>query len=379
VRRAFVVATLVLLPFTGAAAQSSQFGARGLGMPGRPLSTRTFSLGGGFGLFDGESGLNPAALGRISVLGADFTSLQDFRHVENAAGTGSVRETRFPFIAIAGPIKRYPVVLGISFGNYTTRDFTLASADTLILRGVPVATTDTLSSRGGLSDLRFAGAYRLGDAWVVGGAFHVITGSARLRFRRAFADATYESAAQKSELSYAGVGIELGVIRNFGPGFSLAATARSDGHANVDRDSSRVGTTDLPYSFGVGFRWRARPGLEVASQLLVKTWSGANSDLLQQGGVGSDNTYEVSFGAELIPNLRHPSRRPLRLGVRYGTLPFLLVAGEQPSEFAISAGTGVRFAQERAGVDLGLEHVWRSGGDLSERAFLVNLGITVRP
>ena len=33
----------------------------------------------------------------------------------------------------------------------------------------------------------------------------------------------------------------------------------------------------------------------------------------------------------------------------------------------------------RAGVDLGLEHVWRSAGGYSERAFLVNLGITVRP
>ena len=135
-RRAYLLLALALLPPAGAVAQSSQFGVRGLGMPGRPISTRTFSLGGAFGLFDGESGINPAALGRVAALGADFTSLQDFRHVENDLGSKSVRETRFPFIAIAGPIKRYPAVDGLSFANYASRAYTLVSGDTLDLRGI---------------------------------------------------------------------------------------------------------------------------------------------------------------------------------------------------------------------------------------------------
>ena len=53
-RRALVFFALVLLLPARATAQSSQFGVRGLGMPGRPLSTRAFSLGGAFGMFDGE-------------------------------------------------------------------------------------------------------------------------------------------------------------------------------------------------------------------------------------------------------------------------------------------------------------------------------------
>ena len=48
-----------------------------------------------------------------------------------------------------------------------------------------------------------------------------------------------------------------------------------------------------------------------------------------------------------------PTRRPIRFGARYGTLPFALVPGEQPHEFGVSLGSGVRFAQERAGIDLG--------------------------
>ena len=154
---------------------------------------------------------------------------------------------------------------------------------------------------------------------------------------------------------------------------------RSDGHVNVDQDSARAATVDLPYSFGLGLRWRAGPKLELASQALIRTWSAANSDLLAQGGTGADNTVEVAFGGEFTPDPRHPTRPPIRFGARYGTLPFPLIPGQQPHELGISAGSGLRFAQGRAGIDLGLEHVWRSAGAFSERSFLVNIGMTVKP
>jgi hypothetical protein len=378
VRRALLLVLALAAP-AGAAAQSSQFGVRGLGIPGRPFSTRTFSLGGADGMFDSESGVNPAALGRGTKFSAGFSGVQDFRHVENPAGSKSLREARFPYLTIIGPIRKYPAVLGVSFANYTSRDFTLATADTVALRELPVAVNDTFASRGGLSDLRFAAAYRIGSAWSVGTSLHVITGSTRLRFRRTFSDSEFVPVTQTSELSYAGVGVDLGVIRNFGPGLSVAATVRSDGHANVDRDSLRIATTDLPYTFGLGLHWQTGPRLLLASHVQVATWSGANSDIIAQGGIGAENTYEVSFGGEYIGDPRRPNRRPLRFGVRYGTLPFPLVAGDRPTELGISAGTGVRFAQDRAGIDLGLERVWRSSTGFKERSFLIDLGVTVRP
>ncbi len=362
-----------------ASAQSSQFGVRGLGAPGRMLSAHAVGSAGAFGLFDGESSLNPAALTTLPTLTAAFTALQDYRHVENPAGTASVRESRFPQLGIGGPLKGLPLALGISFSNYTSRDFTLATSDEILLRGVAVPVSDTFSSRGGLSDLRFAGAYKLGGAWVVGGSLHLITGSNRITSARSFADATFLTARQSSEISYAGVGFDVGVVRTFGPNFSLAAVARSDGHVAVDRDSARVAQVDLPYTFGFGVRWHPRPSVEVATNMIARTWSGANSDLLAQGGTGSENTVQVAVGAELVPDLKHPNRRPIRFGARYGTLPFVLVAGDQPTEFGVSVGSGIRFAQQRAGIDLGLEHVWRSAGDYSERTFLVTLGVTIRP
>ena len=376
--RAFVIALLGLLPQL-LAAQSSQFGVRGLGFPGRALAVRAQGTGGGFGLFDPESSQNPAALAYIAALTSGFTITQGFRSVENPAGSASVRSTRFPQLVVAGPIRTFPAVVGFSFSNYTSRDFTLATSQTINPRGTPVNVSDTFSSRGGLNDFRIAGSYRLGTEWAFGAGFHIISGSNRLTSTRVFADPSFLSSRQRSELSFTGVGISVGVTRQFGSTFALSAMARSDGHLNVDRDSTRTGTVDLPYSFGFGLRWRPIAKLDLAGQTLVRTWSGANSDLLAMGGTGARNTVEISAGMEYASDPRRPYRLPLRLGAHYATLPFTLVPGQQGHEFGVSAGSGLRFAQQRAGVDLAVEYVGRSEGVYSENGFLISLGISVRP
>jgi hypothetical protein len=378
VRSALLIVLLAATPDL-ALGQASQFGVRGLGLPGRALTARATASGGAFALFDAESSLNPAALGGAPVLTSIFTINQGFRRQENPAGTASTRDTRFPQLMIVGPVRQTGLALGFSYSNYTDRDFTLATSSTIDLRGVPVGLTDSLSSRGGLNDLRLAGAYRIRDRWTLGGAFHVITGSNRFESRRSFADSAFLSTRQRSEISYAGVGASLGVIRQFGPRFGVAAVVRSDAHLNVDRDSTRTGTIDLPYTFGLGIRWQPAAQLQLATQSMVRTWSGANSDILQQGGIGAENTFEVAAGAEFTPDVKRPFRRPLRVGVRYARLPFPLVPGQQGHEYGVSAGSGMRFAQQRGGIDLSVEHVWRSEGVYSERGFTISVGVSVRP
>jgi len=378
VRRACLLLLLVLAPGV-LWAQASQFGVRGLGFPGRALAVRSQASAGGFGLFDPESSQNPAALASLGALTSVFTISQNYRTVENPAGSASLQGTRFPQLMVGGPVQKQPAAVGLSYSNYTSRDFTLVTASTIDLRGVPVNVTDNFSSRGGISDFRIAGAYRVGDKWAFGGGFHLISGSNRLTSTRIFNDPGYLSSRQRSELSYAGVGISAGVTRQFGPRFAVAGMVRSDGHVNVDRDVFRVATVDLPYTFGLGMRWSPAAVLSVGAQTIVRTWSGANSDLLALGGNGAQNTIEVAAGAEYFTDRRQPTRQPIRFGARYATMPFPLVPGEQGHEFGISLGSGVRFAQQRAGIDLSLERVWRSEGVYSERAFLVSFGISVRP
>lgn len=377
-RRLLLLALLAALPSV-APAQSSQFGVRGLGQPGRPYSARTVGTAGAFGLFDGESSLNPAALDGTPTVVAAFTGVQGFRSVDNPAGSESLRESRFPHLAFAGPIRRFPIVLSLSYSTYANRDFSLAIVDTLAIREVLVPVADTLSSRGGISDLRFAGSYRVMAGWAVGAAFHVLTGSSRATFDRTFADSSYTPVSQSAELSYAGVGASIGTVRQLTPALAVAALVRADGSAAVERDSARVSEIDLPYAFGLGLRWRATPRLELATQGLFRTWSGANSDLLAEGAPGARNTVEIALGGEFIGDPRRPYRRPIRFGARYGTLPFPILGGAQPKEFAATLGTGARFAQQRGGVDLGVEYFRRTAGEYKENGVVVTVGVTVRP
>ena len=377
-RRYLIVGVLACWPAV-AASQASQFGVRGLGVPGRALSTRATGTSGAFGLFDAESGLNPAALSGLAVMTADFNGSQSFRTADNPAGSESLRDSRFPHIAFGGPIRGTPLVVGISYSTYANRDFSSASRDTLVLRDQPVPVDDTLSSRGGISDLRVAAAYTLRERSVVGASFHVLTGTNRLESRRTFSDSQYVPVEQSAELSYAGVGASVGAMQQLGGSVWLAAIARSDGKVTVDRDSARVSQVDLPYTMGLGARWKASTRLDLAAHGIYRTWSGANSDLLAQGGTGADNTFEVALGGEYIGDPRRPFRRPIRFGAHYATLPFPLQPGLQPKEFGVSLGSGVRFAQERAGIDIAVEHLWRSAGDFKERAFVISVGIGVRP
>lgn len=379
VSRALFLAALAAIPAT-LPAQSSIFGVRGLGLPGRPYTPATRATGGSFGLFDGESSLNPAALAFLKAATGSFMVTPTWRHWESPAGTAELRETRFPLMAFSGPIPGSRIGLGISLGSYSDRDFRLTSIDTIMIQGAPVEVFDTMSSFGGLNEIRFAAGAALSSKTSVGAALYWITGSNRLSSRRVFADTSYVSVRQVAEASFQGFGFSVGLVHKLRQNLQVALFARADGSAQADLDSTDVGQIDLPYTFGMGAQLKPSPRLTVAIQTLYRTWSGANSDLQARGAPGAENTVEVSLGGEFARNLRKPESVPIRFGVRYAELPFLLTAGHQPREFGISIGTGKRVAQDRAGIDVALERAWRSGSSgYSEKAFTLVLGVYVRP
>jgi len=375
------VASLVTgTPVEPVAAQSSLFGVRGLGHPGRPYTPGTRATGGSFALFDGESDFNPAAMTNLKAVAAGFVLTPTWRRWESPAGTASLRDTRFPLVFVGGPIPGSRFGLGVSLGSYADRDFRLASMDTLLIRDQSVIVNDTLSSLGGLNEIRFAVGYAVSGRTTVGAAAYWITGSSRLEARRHFSDTAYVAFLQSAELSYQGLGVAVGVTHQLTSRIQLGALLRSDGKASVERDSTEAYDVDLPYTASAGVQLKAGRRLVLAAAGTFRSWSGANSDLQQQGGVGARNTVELAFGGEYARNARRPTTLPIRAGVRYATLPFPVVAGERPKEFAVSLGTGLRFAQERAGIDVSLEQVWRSeGSPYRERGTSVILGLSIRP
>ncbi|MEO8201261.1 MAG: hypothetical protein ABI679_12115 [Gemmatimonadota bacterium] len=379
--RAIVIVLFLAGIAPAASAQSSVFGSRGLGLPSRSVSAHGWGLSGAGALFDPESNQNPAALARLLTVTATFQIVPEWRTVETPAGKESTRLTQFPLFSVGGPLKSTFLGLGVSMGSYTSRDFQLVSTHSEDIRGVPVEVIDTLTSRGGMNDIRVAASYLLGPRVDVGAAFHIITGVNRLDQARVFSDTSFLPSRQSSEISYNGVGFSLGAIFRPSSRLSLAATVRSDGKATVDRDSSRAFSVDLPFTFGAGLQFHPSAKLMTSAQATYKTWSGANSDLLEQGGAGAKNTVELAGGIEFTSDPRRPWRRPIRFGARYTQLPFLLTTGgDQPTEYSVSIGTGARFAAQRGGVDLALEHNWRKlGSAYSESGWLLVFGVSLRP
>lgn len=379
------VAALTLVSVVPAWAQSSQFGINGLGIPGRGLSVRAMGAGGAFGYFDPLSGLNPASVNELTQLTAGFSMVGSFRNSRNPSAEESGRDTRFPQFVAGGAVPQSRLAMGAYFSNYSDRDFELASADTIVLGGLPVGVTDTLKSLGGLSDLRLTVGYRP-SGWSLGAGMHLITGSTRVSLKRVFGDSLYSPVSQRAEISYSGVGFSVGAARSLGSGVAASALLRIDGKARIDRDSTEVGSVDLPVTLGAALRWRASPRLDLASSVSRRSWSGADDDLRTLGGTGSRNTFEWNAGAEWFSNPRQPSTRPIRIGAHYRTLPFPVESGSQPKEFGLSLGSAMGFARDprtgltRAQVDLSVSRLWRSAeGGYREGAWLVGVGFSVRP
>jgi hypothetical protein len=379
--RAFLLGLIMAGVTPALSAQSSMFGARGLGLPGRGYSAHAWGLSGANSLFDPGSDRNPASIARLLTVTAGFQIVPEWRSVENPAGEESVRLTQFPHFMVAGPLRSTLFGVGLSVSNYTSRDFKFVSTHTETIRNVPVEVTDTLFSRGGLNDIRLAVSYLAGPNLDLGAAFHVITGVNRMEQTRTFSDTAFLSSQQSAELSYAGVGLSVGAVYRPTARLGLAAAIRTDHKASLDRDSTNIDAIDLPYAVSAGFQLQASSHLVAAGQATFRTWSAANSDLLEQGGPGAKNTLELNAGFEYARDPRAGWRRPVRVGLHYSQLPFLLTAvGEQPTELGISLGTGTRFAGQRGGIDLAIEKNWRSAGsDYKESGWLFIIGISVRP
>lgn len=379
-RRGLPLLLVMLALPAGAAAQSSIFGTRGLGIPQGPLSTRAIGMGGSLGLLDGLSGLNPAAITSIGNLTASINFFQDWRTSTTPGGTGDASDPGMPYVTVVNRVKETPWYFSGSFGSLTNRDFGFVTVDTTPIGGVPVPYRDSLQSTGGTTDFKLALAYRPGRSVSVGLGFHFVTGSNRISLNRDFADTVLADVRQRSELAFDAIGLTLGGVYHPSEKFVAAAVIRRDGTLDVDLDSIPAYSLTMPWTFAGSVQYRVGDRGILDALVQYTTWADASAELQAVGGVGAENTLQASIGAEVVTNRLQPSKLPVRLGVHTAQLPFPLVPGQQPTETGVSTGTGVRFAKGRAGVDVALERTWRSsGGGFSEESWTLSFGITLKP
>jgi hypothetical protein len=197
---------------------------------------------------------------------------------------------------------------------------------------------------------------------------------------RTFGDTAFTPVLQRSELAYNAIGFSLGAVYHPREPLMLTAVVRRDGTMNVDRDSLQAYTYTLPWTFAGGVQYQLGNRGTINAEVSYTTWSDANDELVASGGVGADNVFNASLGAEIPTSPLNPAKLPLRVGVRTRQLPFPLSAGEQPTEFSVSAGSGGRFAKGHAAFDLALQRMWRKAdGGFSEDAWIVTIGLTLKP
>jgi hypothetical protein len=356
-------------------AQTSIYGVRGLGFPGRALTARARATGGGLAAFDPLTPLNPAALSGVTQVTALALMSADFRGYDvGGASAGGLHATRFPMIQVAGRLPRGRLSYGLGVAQYTDRSFDLSLVDTVDLRGADVELTDRTRSAGGVADVRGAAAWDVSPSLRIGAGVHFITGSAKLTLTRTFSDTAYRSFERVDEERVSGFGASAGLLWIPAAGFRVSLAGRFDGQADLEIDSTPAGTVDLPVAAVAGVELRPVQALRWASTFVWRSWGGADPDVAGR----AFNTWELGSGFELGGPESGASRVPLRLGVRYATLPFS-PDDDQAHEFDLALGTGFSFAESRGVIDVTMERAFRSGAGARERAWQLSLALTVRP
>ncbi|MGH7754006.1 MAG: hypothetical protein ACREN5_14460, partial [Gemmatimonadales bacterium] len=220
-------------------------------------------------------------------------------------------------------------------------------------------------------DLRVAAAYRASDRVRVGVAVHRLVGSARGAIHRTFSDTLYRSYVDSNDVGHEGFGFSAGALVDLLPTVRAAVSLRTDGSLRSETREGEVSNASLPVTVAAGVQWLPQARLRLAAAATWRGWSVADQAVQSNGGHAFD-TFQWSVGAEWGRD------RPLRLGVRRGSLPFSPTA-EQPDEWAAAIGTSRLFAGGRAVIDLALEHASRSGPGLQERVWSLLAGISIRP
>lgn len=365
-RRAMIWCVLTLAGAHSVAGQDSQFGIRGLGVPGTFTSVRAWATGGAFAPFDGMSALTDASLTDVVRLTAAATEASTYRTVNDGTNSSSLRSSRFPMLQVAGPVVGH-LVVGGGFSTYLYRSYAVEVPGSVVIRGVPETYVDRLGSDGAVTDLRLAAAWQFSPRLSVGGGIHILTGSSNLTASRLFSDsAHYLNATQTDQESYDGFGVSMSVLARPMSGMRVSGFLQSYNHLRAEISGFQNAQNELPTTIGGAVQWSVTPEVKLAGSIAHANWSVASP-------TAAFNTTNWAVGGEF-----GRASLPVRLGIRGGQMPFG-PGPSAPTQLGISAGTGFTFSQGRGILDFGIEHLRRTGGGLTENSWTLLAGLTVRP
>lgn len=382
--RAGVVAATLLAPALAAA--QGNLSTQGLGFPQGQLSTRALSTGGALAETDPVSPLNPASLLGLGAATLYFQAEPEFRRVSIGSASDYTVTGRYPLALAAVPVgQRW--MLGLSASSLLDRTWSVSRTRTDTVRGEEVKNVSTLRSDGSISDLRLALAF-MPRPWLrVGLGGHLFSGSDRLFGDREFPDSTrYSLVRDTTDLSFSGGAVSGGVIVIIPRVATLALSARRGGDFRASRGDTTIARGDIPDRFGFSAAYIGIANTTISARAALDKWSSLGSTVSASSRPA--DTWDTGLGADVAGPRLGGLPLQLRAGVRRRTLPFPVFEQTSPTtgvrhevkESSISFGTGTFLAQGRVAAELAAVRSSRSAGiGVSERAWTISVGVTVRP
>ncbi len=380
IRRLLVLAALAPLSLVAQGNVSTQ----GFGYPPGQLSTRAEGAAGAFWEFDAQSPINPAAIASDRSVQLHFQYDPEFRTVDaNGVHEGSTT-SRFPLAMISGPIWGGGA-LALSWSTLLDRTFQVSQTGTIAgynTYNTRDTITNTISSSGGINDIRLTAAWAFGSWLAIGGGFDIYSGENRLVQQVVPTDTIlnqFQSSVFKNSLSYDGVGASGGLTLRPAKWVGIAGSFRYGGGIAVrEGDSAIVAHGLIPARVGGGLLLNPLSGLLLSGRIDWEEWSRLN--LLARGDLEARNGTGWSAGADIEgPKLGSTRYITLRLGVGNRPLPYVLV-GQPIRETDISGGLGFPLLNNRSVLDLSLTHADRTQVlNVNESAYILSVGLTIRP
>jgi hypothetical protein len=369
-----VAAALVLPAALGAQGNISTLG---FGYPAGQLSTRALGAGGALGEIDPLSVSNPASILGFTGSALYFQAEPEYRTLKIGSATEKTNIARFPLIAASIPVTQ-TIMIGLSVSNLLDRSFETESRGQQTVGDSVVFTTNSFKSDGAIGDLRLAVGW-LPRTWLrLGVGAHAIAGDNRVRNTQVFDDSTrFARLVDTATVGYTGNAYSAGMELLAGKSFSFAASYRYGGHLSLKRGDTTLSNANVPNRVGLSAAYLGIPGSVIAVRTSKDEWS--RMKLLGSSSLRITDAWDTSVGADVLGPRFAGRALQVRGGMRWRTLPFGLPASPV-KENSISLGAGTVVARGRAAFDLAAIRASRTAtGNVSESAWTMSLGVTVRP
>jgi hypothetical protein len=339
------------------------------------LSGAAASLSGANAEMDPNSAVNPAAVTRSNRMSLSLR----FEPERKSATIGGERVgsslVRFPSIQASGAYGRFVGSLGVS--AMLDRTWRNTVNDSLLVGGDWVQSTLQVGSEGAMSDARAAVGYVVGPRLQLGASIHAIVGENRTLFFRSFSDTSgVQSIAQQNSFGFGGRAFSLGVVAEPIADVVVAASARFGQKMVLELLGDELASATVPNRYGLGITYFGIAGVTMSARVDRTNWSDLD-------GLGSDSlsvfdATEIALGVEALGPRVFGASSAIRAGVRDRTLPFG-VTGNAVKERGVSFGVALPLARGRAQIDLGTQRMQRTTPGYKENAWLISLGLGIRP